>query len=346
MCTAATFKTKKGNVFFGRNLDYEMSYGEKIVSVSRSYPFVFRHTENCLYHYAIIGMAHVEDNYPLFYDALNEKGLAVAGLNFVSNAYYFDIDGNKDNVASFELISYILAKFKNVYEVKKALENINIVNTAYSDKLPPSSLHWIVVDKKGDCIVIESMKDGLHVYDNKTGCLTNNPPFNYQLDNLKKYSFLSDEDKVKTFSFDDSFYSRGTGSTGLPGDLTSTSRFIRVCYASYFSQKENDFKLINDENEKEFGCNSLYYILQSVEQVKGLCKVNDKYEYTIYSSSMSLLDSDEDKIGSYSFKQYNNPNVYSLDFKSILSDESNQIKTYDLKAIDNKNNYYFKHIEE
>ncbi len=86
MCTAATYKTK--DFYFGRTLDYEFSYGEEIVVMPRRFPLDFRFLGKSEEHYAIIGMAHVADGYPMFYDAVNEKGLAMAGLNFVGNAVY------------------------------------------------------------------------------------------------------------------------------------------------------------------------------------------------------------------------------------------------------------------
>lgn len=93
MCTAATYKTK--DFYFGRTLDYEFSYGDEVVITPRNYPFHFRHIDAIESHYAMIGMAHVVDNVPLYYDAFNECGLAMAGLNFVGNAAYYDIEEGK-----------------------------------------------------------------------------------------------------------------------------------------------------------------------------------------------------------------------------------------------------------
>ena len=84
MCTAAVYKTKA--FYFGRNLDYEFPYGEEVTITPRNYPFSFRFQGEMKQHYAMIGMAHVADDYPLYYDAINEKGLGMAGLNFVGNA--------------------------------------------------------------------------------------------------------------------------------------------------------------------------------------------------------------------------------------------------------------------
>ena len=86
MCTAATYKA--GDAYFGRTLDYEFSYGDEITITPKNYEFHFRHTEDIKSHYAIIGMAHIAENYPLYYDAINEMGVGMAGLNFVGNAVY------------------------------------------------------------------------------------------------------------------------------------------------------------------------------------------------------------------------------------------------------------------
>ena len=89
MCTAATYKTK--DFYMGRTLDYEFSYGEEITITPRNYEFNFRHAGQLKSHYAIIGMAFVAGGYPLYYDAVNEKGVGMAGLNFVGNADYEEV---------------------------------------------------------------------------------------------------------------------------------------------------------------------------------------------------------------------------------------------------------------
>lgn len=108
MCTAATYETK--DFYFGRTLDYEFSYGDEITITPRNYCFRFRYAGAVRNHYAIIGIAHIQNNYPLYYDAINEKGLCIAGLNFVGNAHYNEIEKEKVNIASFELIPWILCQ--------------------------------------------------------------------------------------------------------------------------------------------------------------------------------------------------------------------------------------------
>ena len=96
MCTAATYKTS--DFYFGRTLDYDFSYGDEITITPRNYPFIFRNANTISSHYAIIGMDCIMEDYPLYYDAFNEKGLCIAGLNFVGNAVYHEPVPEKDNI--------------------------------------------------------------------------------------------------------------------------------------------------------------------------------------------------------------------------------------------------------
>ena len=215
MCTAATYKTK--GFYFGRTLDYEFSYGEEITITPRNYPIPFRHMGALASHYAIIGMAHVADNYPLYYDAMNEKGLGMAGLNFVGNAAYAEPVDGMQNVAQFEFIPWILSRCATIPEVREALARMNLVGTPFSPQMPAASLHWIIADKN-EAIVVESMADGLHVHDDPAGVLTNNPPFDLQMFHLNNYLGLS-RASGKSFSpeLPLATYSRGMGALGLPG---------------------------------------------------------------------------------------------------------------------------------
>lgn len=220
MCTAATYKTK--DFYFGRTLDYEFSYGDEITITPRNFPFKFRHINECNSHFAMIGMAHIADGYPLYYDAMNEKGLCMAGLNFVGNAVYFEPKNGKENIAQFEFIPYILSHCDSVLQARKKLENLNITNTQFSNKLPCAQLHWIISDRN-ESLTVESTNDGLKVYDNPVGVLTNNPPFDIQMFMLNNYMSLSPKQPENNFgkSAELTTYSRGMGAIGLPGDLSS-----------------------------------------------------------------------------------------------------------------------------
>ena len=274
MCTAATYKTK--DFYFGRTLDYEFSYGDEVTVTPRNFCFRFRHMSEVKTHYAMIGMAYVADDYPLYYDAVNEKGLGMAGLNFVGNAKYQDVQAGRENVAQFEFIPWILSQCATVLEARKVLEKMNLVGTPYSEKLPCASMHWMIADKDA-AIVVECVEDGLHVYDNPVGVLTNNPPFPEQLFRLNDFMHLSPKQPQNHFSSTLSLqpYSRGMGALGLPGDLSSQSRFIRAAFVRANS--------VSGTSEQE-SVSQFFHILGAVEQQRGCCDVgNGQYEITIYT---------------------------------------------------------------
>lgn len=298
MCTAATYKTK--DFYFGRTLDYEFSYGDEIAVMPRKYPLTFKHMPKNGEHYAIIGMAHGVDGFPLYYDAMNEKGLCVAGLNFVGNAKYSKPEDGKDNVAQYEFIPWLLSQCSNVQAARKLLKNVNITDDAFSDKLPVAQLHWLIADKD-ECITVESLKDGLKIYDNPVGVLTNNPPFDIQLFNLNNYMGLSAGKAENRFGAQIPLetYSRGMGALGLPGDLSSASRFVRVAFTRANSQ--------SGSSESE-SVNQFFHILGSVSQQRGCCELDDgKYEITIYTSCCNASR------GIYYYTTYENSRISAVD---------------------------------
>ena len=298
MCTAATYKTK--DFYFGRTLDYEFSYGEEIVISPRNFPVSFRHMGERKHHYALIGMAHLAGGTPLFYDAINEKGLGMAGLNFVGNADYKEFTPGKDNVAPFEFIPWILGQCASVKEARLLLDKINLVNTPFSDQLPLAQLHWLIADKE-EAITVESVKEGLKVYDNPAGVMTNNPSFDQQMHNLSNYMHLSPKSPENHFSskLPLSCYSRGMGALGLPGDLSSQSRFVRVAFVKMNS--------VSSDSESE-SVSQFFHILGSVDQQKGCCDVGDeKYEYTIYTSCCNAQK------GIYYYTTYDNHQINGVD---------------------------------
>lgn len=298
MCTAATYKTK--DFYFGRTLDYEFSYGDEVVVTPRNYPFSFRDAGEMQSHYAIIGMAFVTQNTPLYYDAMNEKGLCMAGLNFVGNAVYRKPESGKDNVAQFEFIAWILGQCADVKAARAKLQNLNLTDTPFSAELPVAQLHWILADRN-EAITVESVKDGLKIYENPVGVLTNNPPFPEQMFRLNDYMHLSPKSPENHFaeSLPLYTYSRGMGAMGLPGDLSSQSRFVRVAFTKMHA--------VSGDSESE-SVSQFFHILGSVDQQRGCCDVGEgKYEITIYTSCCNA-----DK-GIYYYNTYENHQISGVD---------------------------------
>lgn len=311
MCTAATYKTK--DFYFGRTLDYEFSYGDEIVITPRNYPFSFKEKENISSHYAMIGMAHVAEDYPLYYEAVNEKGLGIAGLNFVGNAVYFDSTEGKDNIAQYELIPWILCRCSTVEEARLLLDKINLTNKPFSEKLPLAQLHWIIADKNS-AVTVESVAEGIKVYDNPVGVLANNPTFDKHLFNLNNYLHLTTKTPENTFAKDLELnrYSRGMGGIGLPGDLSSQSRFVRAAFVKMNS--------VSEAGEKE-SVSQFFHILNSVDQQRGCCVLEDgKCEITIYTCCCNA-----DK-GIYYYTSYDNHQITAVDMNRENLDSAELVR--------------------
>lgn len=311
MCTAVTYKTK--DFYFGRTLDYEFSYGDEVTVTPRRYPFHFREEGDILSHYAMIGMAHVAEGYPLYYDAVNEKGLGIAALNFVGNAVYGEKETGKDNIAQFELIPWILSQCATVKEARGLLGKINLLNTPFSERLPVAQLHWIIADGK-ESLTMESVREGIKIYENPIGVLTNNPPFDMQMFALNRYMGLSTKSPKNTFAkgLHLTEYSRGMGALGLPGDLSSQSRFIRAAFIKMNS--------VSGESEAE-SVSQFFHILNAVDQQRGCCDLGDgKYEITIYTSCCNV-----DR-GIYYYTSYDNHQITAIDMHKEDLDGDNLIR--------------------
>ncbi len=296
MCTAISV-TADDN-YFGRNLDFEHAFGEKITITPRNFEFSFRNGKTIKKHFAIIGMGIESKNFPLYFDATNEKGLSVAGLHFPDHAVYMDQADGADNVASFEFIPWILTQCESVADAQRLLEKMNITNEAFDEKFPPSPLHWILADKF-ETVVVEKTKDGMKVFQAPVGVLTNNPPFDAIMFHLTNFMSVTAEEAKNVFSqkVDLKPYSRGMGGIGLPGDLSSASRFVRTSFLK--------LNAVFGKTEEEI-VNQFFHILYSVYQIRGAVQVGDAYEITHYTSCCNT-----DK-GIYYYTTYNNSQINAV----------------------------------
>ena len=298
MCTAITYRTR--DHYFGRTLDLEFSYNESVTVTPRNYPFSFRTLPALASHHAIIGMATVADGYPLYYEATNEHGLSMAGLNFPGNAHYFPPCEGKDNVTPFEFIPWILGQCKTLAEARTLLAKINLCDIPFSAEFPLSPLHWILADRDG-AITVESVAEGLKIYENSVGVLTNNPHFDYHMTHLCDYLNLTHLPPENRFAdgIDLPTYSRGMGAMGLPGDLSSASRFVRAAFVKLNS--------VSGESEDESVC-QFFHILGAVGQQRGCVQMPDgRYEITVYTSCCNT-----DR-GIFYYTTYENSRITAVD---------------------------------
>lgn len=297
MCTAINLRMT--NHYFGRNLDLEYHFNEEVTIMPQGYYFPFGDANYSGKQYPIIGMATVIDQIPLYYDATNIHGLSIAGLNFPGNAVYRPANQNKYNIAPYALIPWLLTQCCTVNEARDLLKDTNIANTAFNENTPLTPLHWIISDQN-ESIVVEPMSDGIQIIENPVDVLTNNPPLPYHLWNLCNYLNLTNQspsgDLIKKQGLRP--YSNGMGGIGLPGDLSSASRFVKAA-----------FLLSNSScDDTESDCISqFFHILDAVSHTRGSVLVNNKFEITYYSSCCNATK------GIYYYKTYNNSRISAID---------------------------------
>ena len=298
MCTCITYTNN--DFYFGRNLDLDCSFGETVTITPRSFPLIFRKAERQDHHYAMIGMASANDSFPLYAEAVNEKGLAMAGLNFPGNAFYQQPDGKGLEIASFEVIAWLLGKCASVTEAEEYLNEMKIVDLAFSDQMPSAPLHWMLADRES-CLVLEAVRDGLKIYENPFGVLTNNPPFEYHRMNMNNYMNLTAESPQNRFAdrLDLKPYAQGMGALGLPGDASSASRFVRAVFLKWNS--------VAPEEEKA-NISQFFHILDSVAMVRGsVVTEQGTYDITTYSCCANT------RTGVYYYKTYDDSRVRAVD---------------------------------
>ena len=313
MCTAISFNAH--NHYFGRNLDLDCSYNESVVITPRNFTFKMRCIDDINTHFAIIGMATVVDGVPLYYEATNEKGLSIAGLNFPDNAHYNHKKDGVNNITPFEFIPYILSGCQTVDDAIKLLQNLNLVNINFSDALPLSPLHFFICDSEKS-VTVEPLKTGLKIYENPVGVLTNNPTFDWHLLNLQNYTALhngSAENKlIKVFN--QHSFSLGLGAVGLPGDFSSPSRFVKAVFV-----KENSPKNL----EVDSAVNQFFHILLSVAMPKGCVRTErGEFEYTRYTCCCDT------KNGDYYYTTYENPKITKISMRDF---DLNSSEIYNFK---------------
>lgn len=307
MCTAISITN--GDHYFGRTLDLEYSLNESIVITPRHFPFNFRHENTVKDHYAIIGTAIVCDEYPLYYDAVNEAGLGMAGLKYSPPAQHFTLTPYMNNIETFELIPWILSTCQTTVQARQKIERTHILSNNFNRQFSAAPLHWIIADKNST-ITIEMSPLGIKIYDNPIGVLTNDPSFEYQMINLNNYINLTAYPPQSRFGESIKLipYSKGMGALGLPGDVSSVSRFVRAS----FTKLNSVCPPCEEDNITQF-----FNILDVVKQVRGCVRLeNDKYEITVYTSCYNT-----DK-GIYYYTTYNNHQINAIDMSKEKLDSN------------------------
>jgi choloylglycine hydrolase len=300
MCTAIRFVDGEGTMYFGRNLDWSCSYGERVVITPTGYAPLspFGAIERIAH--ATIGMGIVEEGVPLYFDCANDAGLAVAGLNFPGYAHYAPgpVEG-KTNVAAYEFPLWVAANFESVDEVERALANTAIVDKPINEKFPSSLLHWIIGDAERS-IVVEYTAAGMQVFHDDVDVLTNQPGFAWHAENVRNYLNVTPDvpGPVSWRTAELTAYGSGGGMRGLPGDYYSPSRFVRVAYLNaHYPQKDTERENVS----------RLFHTLTGVAMIDGGARMtNGEFELTIFTGGFSA------RTNTYYYSTYEDPAIRAV----------------------------------
>lgn len=302
MCTAIV----RGNLA-GRTLDYECSFGESVAVLPKDYSFRLVHEGELRSKHRIIGICHMADGIPLFYDGINDCGVGAFALNFPEYAFYSKKKEEKLNLASFELIPFVLSQSSSLSEALSLIDNLNITDDSFSKGLLPTPLHWLVCDTER-CAVIEPLASEVKVWDNPVGVMTNSPPLDYHLTRLSELVSLHPGNPVNRLIKDKKTepYSGGMGAMGLPGDYSSVSRFLRAAFVK-----------TNTVTGNEGDVESFFHIMGSVEVPLGCSlSLDGDAVKTIYTSCADLQN------GVYYYTTYENRTKKCVGFSSFAEEDT------------------------
>jgi len=300
-CTSFLLKAKDGSIIYGRTLEWGAFDAESdLLLIPRNFQFTSElgngiNGMSWKSKYGFIGINMVHQ--PFYLDGMNETGLTIGVLFFPGFAKYQTPEPGKENSSlnNADLTSYILSQFKTVQEIKEALPKLLVVYNLDIQKLmhnTPISLHYIVTDSDGNSIVIEYVEGKLAIYDNLAGVMTNAPPYDWHIKNLRNYAQLTPYGVVpggkKFGGVNFTPFGAGAGLTGLPGDYTPPSRFVRAFFFAQTSVSlDNAGAAINQASR----------ILDNFDIPKGCVREGSQDNYSLGYTQWSV-------IGDISNKQY------------------------------------------
>lgn len=245
-CTGILLHAADGAVVRGRTMEFGTPLDSDVLLIPRGLAMSGIATDgnaNGLQwttKYAAVGLNGLQ--LPVLVDGLNEKGLGGGLFYFPGFADYQAVAADEESktIAPWQLLTWALTNFATTDEVKAALQDIKVGNVEFGawKMVPP--VHLSLTDAADKSIVVEYVAGELAIYDNPTGVLTNSPPYDWHLINLRNYITISPDPTkaVNLGSLDLDPLSTGGNLFGLPGDFSSPSRFVRATVFSVASPQQ------------------------------------------------------------------------------------------------------------
>ena len=314
-CTSIRIKTTDGLVFYARTLEGQ-SYGSTISVIPKGTEYIgtlpdgAQNGARWTAKYGIVGMNAM--GLPMLIDGINEKGLVAGNLMFPGFAEYQSYDPFQASrtIANCETLTWILSNFATVEEVRKGIKDIRVCDESGS-AVGKTPIHFVVHDFTGACLVIEYVKCELKLYDNPIGVMTNSPPFDWHMINLRNYVNIS-ATNVKPFELDGlqaSGLGQGSGMLGLPGDYTPPSRFVRMVALVTSALPVTG---------PDAGLNLAMTIIDNVDIAKGTIRELNMGKEPFYDTTNWTVIADIGR-GRYYFRTYDNKDWRYVDVQKALA---------------------------
>ena len=325
-CTGSMLKTKDGKTVSGRTLEFGVEVSTSIIAVPKNYQFVGKtaNGDGLKYKskYAMTGIITFDDIN--IADGMNSAGLSSGAFYFPTFAEYTTLtkENQSKALSPVDFNNWILSQFATVDEVKKAIENNEVVIVptvleGWGETAPP--FHYVVYDKSGKSIVIEPIKGKLVVYDNPIGIITNSPTFDWHMINLRNYTNLKSEN-VNSITINGvtiQSLGQGSGMKGIPGDFTPPSRFVRAtAFVVTALLVETTYEAIGE----------VFHILNNFDIPKGFSR--EVVNGTIYADYTQLTCARDPQTLKYYYKTYNNQTIKEFDL-SEFDEDSKEILVLD-----------------
>lgn len=235
-CTGITVKAQDGAVVHARTMEFGMDLHSEVLIIPRGYGLASlgpgdKAGLRWKAKYAAVGLNAL--GLPSLADGMNEKGLGAGMFYLPGFAQYQKVTpADQDKcLAPWDVVVWMLTNFASVTEVKAALPQVKVWPATIADISSTfQPLHYLVSDKEGNSLVVEYVGGRLHLYNNPLGVITNSPPFDWHLNNLRNYVNLSANNvpQLKLKGINIYPTGQGSGMMGLPGDVTPPSRLVRA----------------------------------------------------------------------------------------------------------------------
>ena len=320
-CTGIMIKTKDGKTVHGRTLEFGIEVPTSLVAVPLNYQFV-GNTDNgdgmkYSAKYSMTGIITFAE--AKIADGMNSAGLSCGAFYFPTIAEYATLtkENQSKALSPVDFNNWVLAQFATVEEVKKAIENEEVVIVptvldGWGATSPP--FHYVIYDKSGKSIVVEPIGGELVVRDNPIGVMTNSPSFDWHMTNLRNYTNLKTEN-VNSMTIAGTTFKQlgqGSGMNGIPGDFTPPSRFVRATAFSVTAlPTDNTFAAIGD----------VFHILNNFDIPKGFSR--EVVQGTIYADYTQLTCARDPHTLKYYYKTYNNQTIKEFNLNSFDANSKN-----------------------